>query len=174
LSTAEGALHVGHVLVHAHGVFRTQHLARDRSAQHVDPVERGLGRDRLRFALVAEGSLRDRDREVLGHLEASEHLAHTQTDPVLSAQRALLPPSGGGHRLELALGRLEQRFALARALGREQGILAHDQALAREVGMGDLRQIGLVEQRRLQRTLGELADRLAAQRADPVESFDRR
>ena len=68
------------------------------------------------------------------------------------------------------LGGGQQLAAFARPLLGEQRIAADDEPLARIVERGDLRQIALVEQRRLQLAgVDELADGRRAQRGDEVE-----
>jgi hypothetical protein len=79
--------------------------------------ERRLGGDRLGLAAVGEAGLGDRDREVLGHLEAAEHAAHAQADLILTAQGALLASRGGGHLLDLPQRAL---LAVARVADRGQ------------------------------------------------------
>jgi hypothetical protein len=74
-------------------------------------------------------------------------------------------------RLQIGLGRGEQLLALAGALRADQGVAAHDQPLAGELGdVGDLPQVLLVKQRGLKdpRT-GEFLDRRGFQRGDPVD-----
>jgi hypothetical protein len=73
--------------------------------------------------------------------------------------------------LEVLLGRIEQFVALAPAFLGQGGVLAHDEALAREVRAFNLGEIAIVEQRQLQGATfgGELLDGGRAQRSDPVE-----
>src|SRR5262249_33346770 len=76
-----------------------------------------------------------------------------------------------GYTLELSLRRLQQRLALACSLRRKRRVAAGDETLAGEVGRGDLGQIALVEQGRLQRSLvlGERGGLRSPETADPVE-----
>ena len=74
---------------------------------------------------------------------------------------------------QLAFGRGQQIFALARAFGGKFAIAADDQPLAWEqVGSADLGEIAIVEQRQLQRpVLGrQRLDRRCAQAGNPIQT----
>ena len=69
--------------------------------------------------------------------------------PILSAPR--VPAfDGGGDRGESGLGGDQQLVAFAGPLGGQGRVAAGDEALAGVVGVGDLGQVGLVEQAELQ------------------------
>jgi hypothetical protein len=74
--------------------------------------------------------------------------------------------------LQVALGRRQQRLALARPLLGQRRIAAGDETLAGEVGRADLGQVALVEQAHLQRpdVGGQRGDLRRPEAADPVES----
>src|SRR5215210_7661209 len=81
---------------------------------------------------------------------------------------ALDPGLNGG---DVLLGRGQQLFALAGALGGEIGIAADHQPLAGEVGGGDARHVALIEQRELQgAAVQQVLDRQSTQRGDPVQT----
>src|SRR4051794_41774992 len=82
LEGAEGALDLGERLVGPHRPGIAEGRRAQVRAHYVEAVERRLGRDRGRVALEAERLVRDRQREVLGHLVA-----------------AYEPPPGGPPRL---------------------------------------------------------------------------
>ena len=87
------------------------------------------------------------------------------------ATAAFGAPDAGLNVAQLLLGGGEQLAAFARAFVGEQRIAADDEPLARIVGRGDLGEIALVEQGKLQVAgLGRAADRRRAQRGDQVET----
>ena len=75
LHAAEGALDLREIFVGTHRVFGSKDLLGDRGAQDVEAIEGRLGLDGLLLAPVREGRVGDGDLEVLGHLEAAQHLA---------------------------------------------------------------------------------------------------
>ena len=95
------------------------------------------------------------------------------TSPTVDADGVFAgqPPGGdaGGDRGEQLSGGGEQVLALAGAIFGQDGVAAGDQALAGEIGRGDLGQVLLVGQAELERPVPghELADGRGAQRGDP-------
>ena len=72
---------------------------------------------------------------------------------------------------EVLLGRGQQVFTLAAALGGEIGIAADHQPLAGKIRRGDGGHVALVEQRELQgAAVQQVLDRRSAQRGDPVQT----
>ncbi len=92
-----------------------------------------------------EARLGDAQLEVFADLEAPEDFADLGADACGATQRVAAAAGGIDDLVELALGGLEQGFSLARPLLAEQRVLAHHQALARVVGIGDLGEVTLVE-----------------------------
>ena len=122
-------------------------------AQHVDPVEGGLGGDRLGVAGEGEGLVGDLEGEVFGHLVVVDHLAHPQRDLVFAAQRAFGAAGGGGDGGEFFFGGRQQILAFAGALLGQRGVVAAHQPLAGKLRGADLDQVLLIEQRQLQRAV---------------------
>ena len=87
---AEEPLDVFESLVAQHHVVVGEGVCGQAGAQHVDPVEGGLGGDRLGVAGEREGLVGDLDGEVFGHLVVVDHLAHPQRDLVFAPQRPLV------------------------------------------------------------------------------------
>src|SRR5207237_10315848 len=80
LDVPEVPFHVFEVLVggdHGGGV---QLGGGDGGAQHVEPVQRGLGVDPVLPAGHVQGVIGDGDGEVLGGLVSADHLARLQAD----------------------------------------------------------------------------------------------
>ena len=84
LDRAERPLDLSEALVGEHGVFGAERVGRDTGADHVDPVKRRLLRDRRLVSFVVETIFRDRELEVLAHLEAAEHAPDAQADAVFA------------------------------------------------------------------------------------------
>jgi len=100
---------------------------------------------------------------VLADLVGVDHLADLDPDGIGPGQDASL--HAGGDLREEGLGGGQEFAALAGAVGGQQGVAAGDQPLAGVVGVGDLGQVVLVEQRQLQRAFAQqFADRRGAQR----------
>lgn len=59
-----------------------------------------------------------------------DDLAHAQADPIPAGEAALGVPGGGEDRVEVALGGLQESFALARPFRGEQRVAAGEQVLA--------------------------------------------
>ena len=107
---------------------------------------------------------------MLGDLVPADDLADAQADLVLAGKPALVAPGCLADLVEVALGGPQQGLALACPLHGEQRVAAGDQTLAGEVGMMDLGQVALVEERGLQRPAGgQLADRRCPQGGDPLQ-----
>ncbi len=83
--------------------------------QDVEPVQGGLGGDLVGLALVAEAGVADLDVEVLFDAVALQGRADREADLVGAGQGAARDALGD--LLKVALGRGQQLFALARALG---------------------------------------------------------
>ncbi len=136
----------------------------------MEAVQGGLGGDLLGLALAGECGVGDRDLEVLFHAVALQRGTDREAD-LIGARK---PP--GGHVLsvdvlKVALGRGEQLAAGAGTLRTDERVAAHDQPLTGKLlRCGDLREVLLVPQRRLENTgSGELLDRWRLQRGDPVD-----
>ncbi len=169
LQRAEGALDLRQTLVGAHHRIVAEGALGEAGADDVEAVEARLGLDRLRVALGGE-SLRgivELPAEVLAHLAAAQGAeAAVQLVAAELARRVV-----GGHLEGVGLGALQQRVALAAALGGHERVEADQQALAGEVRGGDAGQAVGVEQAQLDVLLvGELADGRVAQGGDPVEA----
>ena len=105
-------------------------------AQHVEPVERGLGLDLLGLALVGEGAVGDLELEVLGDLVLVDHAPDALPDR--AGVGVVQATAGVRDRccdlVQFALGRGEQVLALARALGSEVRVAAYHESLVGELG----------------------------------------
>ncbi len=136
LDVAEVPLGVFEVLVRGDDAGRVELAGRDGGAQHVEPVEGGLGVDLVLAALDGQAGIGDGEAEVLGGLVCADHLAGGEADRVRAAQ----PPGrhAGGEGGEQLLGGGQQVGALAGALGGQHRVAAGDQPLAGEVRGGDL------------------------------------
>jgi hypothetical protein len=84
-------------------------------------------------------------------LRENENASDTQSDLVLAPTRSPLAPHRFGDLLERGLGRTKERLALSSPLGRKERVLRTHEALARIIGMSDLKQVGLVEKAELDR-----------------------
>ena len=91
---------------------------------------------------------------MLAHFVTVEDLACAQSNILFAAQGTLGALGSCGDLLQLLLSRSQQLGSLARSLFGQQRIEASDQAFARKVGMSNLDQIGLIEQRHLQLAAG--------------------
>src|SRR5258706_9259503 len=171
LEAAEGALDTGEAFVGAHGVGGIERIGWKAGTQHVEAVEGGFWGDRGVIGREAQRVVGDGDTEVLGDLAATEQGADGQADLVGPAQWLAPAHNAGLNVLQVLLGGIEQLAPFASAFLGKGGVLADDEALAREVRAFDLGEIALVEQRELQGTAlgGELLDRRRSQRGDPVE-----
>jgi len=169
LEDPEVPLHLAEPLVGEDHPVRVHALGCDAGADDVEPIEGGLGGDGLGAPLIAEGPLRDDELEVLGHLVAVLDPADPHPDGRGAAQRPAC--HGGGDAREVGLGGDQQRLALARPLRGEDRVATDHQALAREVGAGDLDEVALVEERELQRALQhEAPDGRCTQGAQPADA----
>ena len=121
----------------------------------------------------AQAGVGDRQREVLGHVEALDDAAHAQRDGLLAAQRVACALRGRGDLGQIGLGGRQQLQPLARTLLGQQRVAAHHQPLVGEVLARELQQVALVEQRGLEGSvLGrQLRDLRRAQGADPVHAL---
>ena len=132
LEAPEGPLDTTQALVGAHHVLAREPLGRDRGAQHVDAVERGLLLDGVLPAGHHQVIIGDVEIEVLGHLEAVDDPAHRQTDAVGATESAGLDADDDG--CEPGAGGSEQVFSLPRPLVGGQGVPTHHQALTGVLG----------------------------------------
>src|ERR1700722_14735976 len=171
LEAAEGPLDTGKALIGAHRIGGIESIGWNAGMQHVEAVERGLCGDRGVIAREVQRVVGDGDTEVLGDLAATQQGADRQADLVGPAQWLSLAQGAGLNVLQILLGGIEQLASFAPAFLGKGGVLADDEALAREVRTFDLGQVALVEQRELQGSAlgGELLDRRGSQRGDPVE-----
>jgi hypothetical protein len=162
-------LDVGERLVGLDRRARRQRIIRLGGADHEDVVEPRLLRDRVLRSRKGEVTVRDLDVEVLSHLVAVEHPPGAPPD--LSG---IAEPSGGDgddDLCEVGRDRPEQRLALSGPSGGEEGVLAGHEALAFVVGVCDLAEVLLVEQRGRDRTVSqERVDLRSPQRRHPSEA----
>ena len=77
-------------------------------------------------------------------------LGHLVPDPDLPGTAQAPGAGGGGDLGQLGVGGVQQRQASAGPLGGQGGVAARDQAFAGVVRVGDLGEVGLVEQKCLQ------------------------
>ena len=100
----------------------------DAGADHVDPVEGGLGGDLVLVAAPGEAGAGDLGDEVLGDLVLADDLA----DPIPDLVRVLQPPGVDRCRDlgQVRLGGGEQFLALAGPVGGQDRVVAADQPLA--------------------------------------------
>ena len=139
----------------------------DAGADDVDAVQGGLGVDLCLVAAPADGRLPDVEGEVLADLVLAQRPVGLDADLVGVAE-----PPGIDLAFDLGqegLGGGQQVLALASALLGQQRVAAGHQPLPGVVRAGDLDQVLLVEQAKLQRAavLGQLLDGGGAQRSDP-------
>ncbi len=106
---------------------------------------------------------------MFGHFELVGYLAHPQGDLVLAAQWSVGAAGGFGDGLQLGFGGRQKLGAFAGAFLGQGGVVAAHQSLAGIVGVGDLEEVLLIEQRQLQRPgLDQGRDLRGTERADPV------
>ncbi len=154
------------LLVGADGLAAVQFGVGDAGPEYVDPVERRLCLDLFGLA-VGEDGVGDLDLEVLLDSVALQRGPDLKADLIGAGKRAALHTRGDLRKA--ALGRGQQLLALARPVGGDERVAAHDQPLARIVLSGDLGQVVLIKQRQLQRpVLDQLADLRCLQRRDPA------
>lgn len=140
-------LDVGEVLVGLHDAGSVQAIVFHAVADDVDAVEGGFRGDAGLVAGVGELAVVDVQLEVLGHLVVVGGVAGAHADLA-----GVCEPAGGdlaGDLVQLGLGGGQQRSALAGALVGHEGVAAGDEPLAGIVGIADLGEVGLVEQRQL-------------------------
>lgn len=90
---AEPALHVRQKLVASHGLFGGHRLGRHVRTDHVDAVQRDLGRDRRLVSLVTKRVVGDFEVKVLGHFTPAQHATNAQGDLRGAPQRGSLARS---------------------------------------------------------------------------------
>jgi len=170
LDRTEGALDLCQALVGGDRGIGVERLPGEAGADDVQAVERRLGVDAALLALPAEAGVGDREFEVLGHVVVIRATPRPQGDRLRPAQRVALTRHGCGNRRQLGLGRRQQLGPLAGALFGQQGVAAHDQALARKVFAVQFQQIALIKQRGLEGAvlLRQQGDLGRPQAADPV------
>ena len=138
------ALDPGQALVGGHNLRGVHLLGTDGGADDVDPVQGRLGADVV--LVVGEGELVVGDVQdvVLDHLVPADDLADPDPDLPGTAQT---PRVHGGDDLgQLDVGGFQQCQAFTGPLGSQGGVAARDQAFGGVVRVGDLGQVGLVEQ----------------------------
>ena len=143
---AEDPLDVLQRLVGLHRGAGAERVRGEAGADHVDPVQGGLGGDLVLVTPPGQALLGDLDDKVLGDFLLVDHLAHGQGDGVLAAQWPAGPPGGLVYLVQLGLGGGQQLAALAGPLGFEERVVAGDEPLPGVVRGGDLGHVGLVEQ----------------------------
>ena len=171
---AEGMLDAGEAFVGGDGGVAGDGGFVEAGADDVDAVELGFGGDAVEAPGPGEFLVGDGDIEVLLDLLAVGVPSDAAVDGVFPAEAA--GSDGGGDVLEELFGVAEEGFAFSGALLAESGVETDEEALAGEVGAGDLgdgvgeefsgaQGWGLVGFR-----LEELADPLGVQGGDPVEA----
>src|SRR5207302_3770422 len=134
----------------------------------------GLARDGRLVADGAEARVGDLEHEVLADVTPPEYLADPERDLRLAAERLPGPLGGGGDRGQVAFRGRQQLSALAGPLLGQERVLADDESLAGIVGVGDLGQVLLVEERELQGPARDQGlNRRGAQGGDPLEPLNR-
>src|SRR6266567_2820040 len=125
LGDAEVPLDVFEVLVGGDHGGRTEDVAGDAGADHVDPVEGGLGGDLVLVAAPGEPAGPDVGDEVLGHFVVGDDLPDPYPDLVRVGQppRVRRRPDLG----QVGLGGGQEVLALAGPLGRQHRVVAADQ-----------------------------------------------
>src|SRR6266545_3370109 len=128
LGDAEVPFHVLEVLVGGDRPGRVEDVLPDAGADHIDPVQGGLGGDLGLVPAVAEVAGADVEDEVLAHLMLVDHLAGPDPDLV----RVLQPPRAHGPADlgQLGLGGGQQLAAGAGPVGGQYRIVAADQPMA--------------------------------------------
>src|SRR5680860_11521 len=173
LEAAEVALDYRQALVGRDHLGRAEVITAGAGAHDIDTVQGGFFVDAILFARKAETVVCDVELEVLCDLVFVDHPSDAQTDPVLALECALV---AHGRLLDLCkfdLGGVEQLLTLSPALVRQRRVAAADEALAGIVGVRDLGEAGLVEQRHLYRPgLGQGLDLRCPERADPTHAAD--
>ena len=145
LEGAEGAFHTGQALVGEHRRFGIEGRGGQAGAQHVEAVERRLLGERGLLAHEGQAVVGDRQAKVLGHLAPPQHGADLERARVPAPERAAVTLDGGLAPGAFLLGRGQEVLPLAAPLGRQIGVLAHHQPLARIVGRGALGHVPLIE-----------------------------
>src|SRR4029077_16734794 len=130
--------HVFEVLVGGDHAGRVELGGGDGGAQHVEPVQGGLGVDLVLLAGHGQVVIGDGDGEVLACLVPGDHLA--DLDPDLSGTLKAAGLHARDEGCEQLLGGGEQVLAGAGAVGGQHRVAAGDQPLAGEVRRGDLGQ----------------------------------
>lgn len=144
LEAAKGPLDRRQVLVLANGLGTGKRGRSHIGAQNIDAIQCGFAIDVGLLALIGEVILFQRERKVFGHLVPSQYLTHFQRDG-RAAQGLPLAFGSSQHLVEFFFGGGQQLLALASAFGRQQRIATGDQSLAGVVGVGNFRQVLLVE-----------------------------
>jgi hypothetical protein len=170
LDAAERTLHPSQGFVAAHGIGVAEGLDGQAGAHDIRPIGCRLGSNFGGLSRKAEGGVGDRQIEMVFHFVV-EHRTDRKRDFRGAAQRITLAADGSLDAAEALLGRRQQFFTLAAALGGEVGITANHQSLAGIIRGGDGGHIALVEQRQLQgATVQQFLDRRCTQRRDPVQA----
>ena len=100
------------VLVGGHHSGRVEFAGRDRGAEHVEPVQGGLGVDLVLPALHGQGGIGDGDGEVLAGLVPADRLA--DLNPISQApvgRQARTRAMSGASSFSVAAGRLRSNTA---------------------------------------------------------------
>jgi hypothetical protein len=144
LDRAEVAFEVGEVFVGGDGGGRVEAGGGHAGADDVDAIQRGFGGDLGLAAADSQGGVGDRGVEVFGHFEFVDRLAEFDPDPVRAGQPAFGHRRGEGSQRFFGGG--QQRVTFAGSFIGQCRVAAGDQPFAGVVGVGDLGQVGLVEQ----------------------------
>src|SRR5262249_58104134 len=88
----------------------------------IDPIERRFCGDTLRIARIPQLRAGDHDLEVLAHLEAIPYLSHPRGNRRLTGEPTFGTRGGLYNRVQLALGRQDERLPLPRPLAGEQRV----------------------------------------------------
>src|ERR1700730_18471204 len=171
LEAAEGSLDVGEIFIGPDGGNGVERFGLDVGTQDVDAVEQCFGIDLLGLALERQIRVGNGDVEVLGHFVMIDHRTDRECDFIPAAQCSFLAPNTGLNVKQFPLRGIEQIAPLACALVGQQRVATSHPALAGIIGRGDLGEIALVKERKLNgASLGEAADRRRAQGRDEVET----
>jgi hypothetical protein len=147
LQGAEVPFDAGQGLVGRHHLGGVHLLGANGGADDVQPVQGRLRGDGLGVAGERETIIGNVQDVVLGHLVPADDPPDPHPD---LAGTGKAPGIGGDDLGQLNIGGFQQCQAFAGLLGGQGGVTARDQAFPGIVGVGDLGEVGLVEQGHLQ------------------------
>src|SRR5664279_1885272 len=144
----EVAFYPGQALVGRDDLGRVHLFGGHGGADDIEPVQGRLGGDLVLVAGEDERVVGDVQEVVLGHLVPADDLP--DPDPDLAGTSQAPGSHGGDDLCQLDVRCVQQGQAFPCAFGGQGGVTAGDQAFPGVVGVGDLGEVGLVEQAHLQ------------------------